>query len=158
MLALGPKKDGSPNVKFFESPETLNMFEGVRTWLMKNHKKVRVSDVFSLLLCDRVVSISHLWDVLRPDVGTRGLSNLNACLFLFQYLQADPPTNKTLAALVLQLIQFQEDNLGKNVSKPPLTRLPVSNLTMSFCKMLKYSFCSQSTTYIWVVQCPLLLD
>jgi len=47
-------------------------------------------------------------------------------LFLVQYLQADPPTNKTLAALVLQLIQFQEDNLGKNVSKPPLTRLPVS--------------------------------
>lgn len=41
MLALGPKKDGSPNVKFFESPETLNMLEGVRTWLMKNHKKVR---------------------------------------------------------------------------------------------------------------------
>ncbi|XP_026812991.1 SWI/SNF complex subunit SMARCC2 isoform X1 [Rhopalosiphum maidis] len=80
MLALGPKKDGSPNVKFFESPETLNMLEGVRTWLMKNHKK---------------------------------------------YLQADPPTNKTLAALVLQLIQFQEDNLGKNVSKPPLTRLPM---------------------------------
>uniref|UniRef100_A0A2H8TXF6 SWI/SNF complex subunit SMARCC2 n=1 Tax=Melanaphis sacchari TaxID=742174 RepID=A0A2H8TXF6_9HEMI len=80
MLALGPKKDGSPNVKFFESPETLNMLEGVRTWLMKNHKK---------------------------------------------YLQTDPPTNKTLAALVLQLIQFQEDNLGKNVSKPPLTRLPM---------------------------------
>lgn len=41
MLALGPKKDGSPNVKFFESAETLAMFEGVRTWLMKNHKKVR---------------------------------------------------------------------------------------------------------------------
>ncbi|VVC40429.1 Homeobox domain-like,BRCT domain,SMARCC, N-terminal,SANT/Myb domain,SWIRM domain,SANT domain,SMARCC [Cinara cedri] len=80
MLALGPKKDGSPNVKFFESPETLNMLEGVRTWLMKNHKK---------------------------------------------YLQADPPTNKILATLVLQLIQFQEDNLGKNVSKPPLTRLPI---------------------------------
>jgi len=47
-------------------------------------------------------------------------------LNLVQYLQADPPTNKTIAALVLQLIQFQEDNLGKNVSKPPLTRLPVS--------------------------------
>ncbi|XP_050420804.1 SWI/SNF complex subunit SMARCC2 isoform X2 [Adelges cooleyi] len=80
MMALGPKKDGSPNVKFFESAETLNLLEGVKTWLMKNHKK---------------------------------------------YLQTDPPTNKSLAALILQLIQFQEDNLGKNVSKPPLTRLPM---------------------------------
>ncbi|XP_050546490.1 SWI/SNF complex subunit SMARCC2 isoform X2 [Daktulosphaira vitifoliae] len=80
MMALGPKKDGSPNIKFFESSETLNMLESVRTWLMKNHKK---------------------------------------------YLQTDPPTNKSLAALILQLIQFQEDNLGKNVSKPPLTRLPM---------------------------------
>lgn len=50
----------------------------------------------------------------------------NILLFFFQYIQTDPPTSKGLAALVIQLIQFQEDNLGKNVSKPPLTRLPVS--------------------------------
>jgi len=42
-----------------------------------------------------------------------------------------------LAALVLQLIQFQEDNLGKNVSKPPLTRLPVSFvITSVICHQL----------------------
>lgn len=40
MLTLGPKKDGGPNIKFFESSETLNLLEGVRTWLMKNCKKV----------------------------------------------------------------------------------------------------------------------
>lgn len=43
----------------------------------------------------------------------------------FQYVQTDPPTNKSLATLIVQLLQFQEDNLGKNVSKPPMTRLPV---------------------------------
>lgn len=81
MLTLGPKKDGGPNIKFFESSETLNLLEGVRTWLMKNCKK---------------------------------------------HVQADPPTNKTLSALIIQLIQFQEDNLGKNCNKPPpLTRLPM---------------------------------
>lgn len=43
----------------------------------------------------------------------------------FQGIQTDPPTAKSLSALIIQLIQFQEDNFGKNVTKPPLTRLPV---------------------------------
>lgn len=45
--------------------------------------------------------------------------------YFLQYVQTDPPTNKSLATLVVQLLQFQEDNLGKNVTKPPMTRLPV---------------------------------
>uniref|UniRef100_A0A1B6E9E1 SWI/SNF complex subunit SMARCC2 n=2 Tax=Clastoptera arizonana TaxID=38151 RepID=A0A1B6E9E1_9HEMI len=80
MFSLGPKKDGGPNAKYFESPETISLFDGVKSWLQKNCKK---------------------------------------------YVQTDPPTSKGLAQLVIQLIQFQEDNLGKNVSKPPLTRLPM---------------------------------
>ena len=44
----------------------------------------------------------------------------------FQYVQAEPPTNKSLSTLVVQLLQFQEDNFGKGVSKPPLCKLPVS--------------------------------
>lgn len=40
MLAFGPKKDGSPNVKFFESAETLAALEVVRQWLHKTVKKV----------------------------------------------------------------------------------------------------------------------
>ncbi|XP_075223805.1 SWI/SNF- related protein mor isoform X3 [Lycorma delicatula] len=80
MLALEPKKDGGPNVKFYESPETISLFDGIKAWLQKNCKK---------------------------------------------YVQADPPNSKGLAQLVMQLIQFQEDNFGKNVSKPLLTRLPM---------------------------------
>ncbi|XP_060824576.1 SWI/SNF complex subunit SMARCC2 isoform X1 [Bombus pascuorum] len=80
MLALGPKKDGGPNTKFFESQEILTQLDGVKQWLLKNCKK---------------------------------------------YVQTDPPTNKSLATLIVQLLQFQEDNLGKNVSKPPMTRLPM---------------------------------
>ncbi|GBM56771.1 SWI/SNF complex subunit SMARCC2 [Araneus ventricosus] len=74
------KKDGGPNVKFYESPETITQFDTVRQWLQKNCKK---------------------------------------------YIQADPPTAKGLAALVNQLVQFQEDAFGRTVSKPPLTRLPM---------------------------------
>ncbi|XP_053207965.1 SWI/SNF complex subunit SMARCC1-like [Panonychus citri] len=42
-----------------------------------------------------------------------------------QYLQADPTSAKNLVSIVLSLIQFQEDNLGRSVSKPPMTRLPM---------------------------------
>ena len=40
-MNLEPKKDGSPNIEFFQSPETLQGFETVRLWLQKHHKKVR---------------------------------------------------------------------------------------------------------------------
>lgn len=39
-MALHKKKDGSPNVKFFETVETIAQFDSVRTWLNKNYKKV----------------------------------------------------------------------------------------------------------------------
>ncbi|XP_004536959.1 SWI/SNF complex subunit SMARCC2 isoform X2 [Ceratitis capitata] len=39
MNTLGPKKDGSPNVEFFQSPESLQGFETIRLWLQKNCKK-----------------------------------------------------------------------------------------------------------------------
>ncbi|XP_068154270.1 SWI/SNF complex subunit SMARCC2 isoform X2 [Drosophila tropicalis] len=39
MNTLGPKKDGSPNIEFFHSPETLQGFESIRLWLQKNCKK-----------------------------------------------------------------------------------------------------------------------
>lgn len=40
MIAFGPKKDGSPNVKYFESAETLANLEIVKQWLHKTVKKV----------------------------------------------------------------------------------------------------------------------
>ncbi|XP_067645841.1 SWI/SNF complex subunit SMARCC2 isoform X2 [Eurosta solidaginis] len=39
MNTLGPKKDGGPNVEFFQSPESLQGFETIRQWLQKNCKK-----------------------------------------------------------------------------------------------------------------------
>lgn len=46
--------------------------------------------------------------------------------FILQYVQTDSPTCKSLAALVVQLLQFQEDAFGRRVSNPALTKLPVS--------------------------------
>lgn len=43
-----------------------------------------------------------------------------------QYVQADSPSCKSLAGLVVQLLQFQEDAFGRRVSNPALTKLPVS--------------------------------
>uniref|UniRef100_A0A8C9MRP8 SWI/SNF related BAF chromatin remodeling complex subunit C1 n=1 Tax=Serinus canaria TaxID=9135 RepID=A0A8C9MRP8_SERCA len=45
-------------------------------------------------------------------------------LLVLQYVQADAPTNKTLAGLVVQLLQFQEDAFGKHVTNPAFTKLP----------------------------------
>ncbi|KAM8990454.1 SWI/SNF complex subunit SMARCC2 isoform 3-T3 [Ara ararauna] len=74
------KKDGGPNVKYFEAADTVAQFDPVRLWLGKNYKK---------------------------------------------YIQAEPPTNKSLSSLVVQLLQFQEEVFGKHVSNAPLTKLPI---------------------------------
>uniref|UniRef100_A0A8C8EYQ0 SWI/SNF related, matrix associated, actin dependent regulator of chromatin, subfamily c, member 2 n=1 Tax=Oncorhynchus tshawytscha TaxID=74940 RepID=A0A8C8EYQ0_ONCTS len=76
------KKDGGPNVKYFETSDTVSQFDNVRVWLGKNYKK---------------------------------------------YIQAEPPTNKSLSSLVVQLLQFQEEVFGRHVSNPPLTRLPMKS-------------------------------
>ncbi|KPJ10736.1 SWI/SNF complex subunit SMARCC2 [Papilio machaon] len=80
MASLGPKKDGGPNVEFFQAPESLAQFDQIRVWLQKNCKK---------------------------------------------HVQTDPPTKEGLAQLVIQLIQYQENKLGKNASDPPFLRLPM---------------------------------
>ena len=40
MAALKKKGDGSPNVRFFESTETVAQLDAVKQWLQKNSKKV----------------------------------------------------------------------------------------------------------------------
>lgn len=71
---------------------------------------VRSSCVFSVF-CD----LSCLWFI----------SDRLSVLLSPQYIQAEPPTNKSLSSLVVQLLQFQEEVFGRHVSNPPLTKLPV---------------------------------
>ncbi|WAR04965.1 SMRC2-like protein [Mya arenaria] len=40
-MAAQRKKDGAPNIKFFESVDTIAQFDSVRTWLHKNCKKAK---------------------------------------------------------------------------------------------------------------------
>lgn len=51
MIAFGPKKDGSPNVKYFESAETLAALEIVKQWLQKTVKKVGVIQAAEISKC-----------------------------------------------------------------------------------------------------------
>uniref|UniRef100_A0A8C2L4D7 SWI/SNF related, matrix associated, actin dependent regulator of chromatin, subfamily c, member 2 n=1 Tax=Cyprinus carpio TaxID=7962 RepID=A0A8C2L4D7_CYPCA len=88
------KKDGGPNVKYFEASDTVSQFDNVRVWLGKNYKKI----------------------VMIVDVSS---------MSLLVYIQAEPPTNKSLSSLVVQLLQFQEEVFGRHVSNPPLTKLPM---------------------------------
>ncbi|XP_032414037.1 SWI/SNF complex subunit SMARCC1 isoform X1 [Xiphophorus hellerii] len=41
-----------------------------------------------------------------------------------KHVQNDSPSSKSLAGLVVQLLQFQEDAFGRRVNNPPLTKLP----------------------------------
>ncbi|XP_030645425.1 SWI/SNF complex subunit SMARCC1b [Chanos chanos] len=42
-----------------------------------------------------------------------------------KYVQADAPSSKSLAGLVIQLLQFQEDAFGRRADNPALTKLPL---------------------------------
>lgn len=44
------KKDGGPNVKYFEASDTVSQFDNVRVWLGKNYKKVPSACFVSLHL------------------------------------------------------------------------------------------------------------
>lgn len=103
-MNLGPKKDGSPNLEFFQSYETLQGFETVRLWLQKNHKKV-----------------SGRREKMEAD--------FQFALFpFFQYFTTDPPTKESLSQLIVQLLQFQETRMGKNTQEQTnTTRLPVTS-------------------------------
>lgn len=46
MAFLGPKRDGGPNVEFFQSPESLQGFEKVKNYLQKNVKQVCVMCIY----------------------------------------------------------------------------------------------------------------
>lgn len=59
MMTLEPKKNGGPNIKFFESPETISLLEGVKTWLQKNYKKV--------------IKLLHLCSVFSSDMFSRSI-------------------------------------------------------------------------------------
>ncbi|KAM9309652.1 LOW QUALITY PROTEIN: SWI/SNF complex subunit SMARCC1 [Pholidichthys leucotaenia] len=41
-----------------------------------------------------------------------------------KYVQNDSPSSKSLAGLVVQLLQFQEDAFGRRINNPALTKLP----------------------------------
>lgn len=71
--------------------------------------------------------LSKCWRELgcHQSAFTPSFPLLNECvLCVLQYVQADAPTNKTLAGLVVQLLQFQEDAFGKHVTNPAFTKLP----------------------------------
>lgn len=52
-------------------------------------------------------------------------------LMCLQHVQNDSPSSKSLAGLVVQLLQFQEDAFGRRVNNPALTKLPVRPSTFS---------------------------
>lgn len=43
------KKDGGPDWKYYESAETVDLFESVKQYLLKNFKKVRLAFLASFL-------------------------------------------------------------------------------------------------------------
>ena len=83
-MSIIRQKDGHPNVKFFESIETLNQFDTIRKALQKKELKKGFGD-----------DQQHL-------------------------------TKENIGQLVIQLLHFQEDQLGKQANgAAPVMRIPV---------------------------------
>lgn len=89
MATIGPKKDGGPNIEFFQSPESLTQFDQIRVWLQKNCKKVMkrtnsipnsnpipinlfISLLFTtwIMQAASVCSHSFVWPVQSKHLGT----------------------------------------------------------------------------------------
>jgi len=54
-MAVQRKKDGGPNLKYFESLDTIAQFDAVKTWLQKNYKKVTVFLPHTLYTCRKYI-------------------------------------------------------------------------------------------------------
>lgn len=72
-----------------------------------------------------ILPLQFNYTVLQP-VTSSWWSCILLCCHYLQFTQADPPTNKSLANLTIQLLHFQEETFGKQNSNPALTKLPVS--------------------------------
>jgi len=79
---------------------------------------------------------------------------LETLCVVLQYIQAEPPTNKSLAALVVQLLQFQEEAFGKLVSKAALTKLPV---ILIYC-FIDYVYNCTNCSMILISHCAICLS
>lgn len=131
MAALQPKSNGGPITKFWDAPETVTALEHVKGWLGKNCKKVRLNRRQFFVSKRWAGTILFQWILSivckRTEIKPR---NLNLYFFRDhprkQHVQSDPPTAKSLAQLISQLIQFQEDNLGMAAKNPPYLRMPAS--------------------------------
>lgn len=91
------KKDGSPDWKYYESAETVALFEPVKQYLLKNCKKViatwlkisiRKFDCFILPFC-LYRTCEHMAGVVDSD-----LFMSRYCLFLFLVVCTGGTTNK----------------------------------------------------------------
>lgn len=94
---------------------------------------VHFPDNVEMVACTYMLDRGQLI-VARTPSPTRPLSTVThfwvvtkwRCLPPPQHVQNDSPSSKSLAGLVVQLLQFQEDAFGRRVNNPALTKLPVS--------------------------------
>merc|ERR1711963_1177802 len=68
--------------------------------------------------------ISKFWDAPETISALEHVKGW-LCKHAKKHVQSDPPTAKSLSLLISQMIQFQEDQLGKVAKEPKFVRLPV---------------------------------
>ncbi|CAG0901176.1 unnamed protein product [Cyprideis torosa] len=143
-MTLFPRKDGGPNVKFWEHPDVIQSLEECRVVEYDWRIPTPGSEFLRTPYSGVTPGVTYLVHTLREEGKPESVKN-----WLLKNgkksVQADPPTAKTLSQLVIQLIQFQDDNFGKEVQKPALTRLPMHQLLDfrpggSLCHLLLAAF------------------
>lgn len=70
------KKDGGPNVKYFEASDTVSQFDNVRVWLGKNYKKVPTACFVTIRIFHPEMWARTYWAEAVTKRGGRVLLNV----------------------------------------------------------------------------------
>ncbi|CAG9773630.1 unnamed protein product [Ceutorhynchus assimilis] len=114
MLSIGPKMDGSPNAKYFESPETLSSLEGVKSWLQKNAKKYITND--SITNKSIAQTIVHLLQFQEDFLGKKTQKPPMTRIPVKFFLDFKP--GRGLCQILNAAYKFKTDNGWKKLEIP----------------------------------------
>lgn len=109
-MSFGPKKDGSPNVEYFQQPDILAGLETVRLWLLKNFKKyVQAENLTKESLSQLLIQfMQHQESRLGKNASDPGVTRLPVRFFL------DCKSGGALCHIFATMFRFKTE---KNIKK-----------------------------------------
>ncbi|XP_055901985.1 SWI/SNF complex subunit SMARCC2 isoform X1 [Eupeodes corollae] len=132
MVTLGPKKDGNPNVEFFQSPESMQGFDTIRVWLQKNCKKYLANSpdpITSQSLCNLLIQfLQYMEAKLGKNTAEPATTRIPMRCFL------DFKPSGGLCVIFATMFRFRAEQRGRKfdftIGKNPQRKDPNIQLMM----------------------------